>query len=89
MFKFNRKILSLENEKENKDNEPSSNDIKELNSLLDIHRNRVVFLQKLNEHRAKGKFELKNKTFEILGKLFDTVIIQFKEIMIFIQLKIQ
>lgn len=72
------KILSLEDEKEkdnkNKNNEPTKKELEELNSLLDVHRNRVVFLQKLSEFRIKGKFEIQKKTFEMLGKLFNTII---------------
>ena len=70
------RILSLEDPKmkEDKNSEPTKKDLEELNSLLDAHRNRVVFLQKLSEYRIKGKYELKKKTFEILGNLFKTVI---------------
>ena len=68
------KILSLEEKKSNKNNEPTKKDIDELNSLLDIHSNRVVFLQKLSEYRIKGKFELTKKTFDIFTKLFNTII---------------
>jgi len=68
------KILSLEEKKSNKNNEPTKKDIDELNSLLDIHSNRVVFLQKLSEYRIKGKFELNKKTFDIFTKLFNTII---------------
>ena len=68
------RILSLENINENKDNEPTKKDLEELNKLLDIHDNRVVFLQKLSEYRIKGKYQIKKKTFEILSNLFKTVI---------------
>ena len=78
------RILSLEEEKEiDKDkenkkdyfnNDLTKKDLEELNHLLDEHRNRVVFLQKLSEYRIKGKFELKSQTFEILGNLLNTVI---------------
>ena len=68
------KILTLEENKEKNNNQPTKKDIDELNSLLDIHSNRVVFLQKLSEYRTKGKFELKAKTFEIFSNLFNTLI---------------
>ena len=69
------KILELDNSKSKKNNEgPSNEDIDNLNKLLDIHHNRVVFLQKLSEYRNKGKFELNQRTFDILSKLFNTVI---------------
>ena len=68
------KILTLEENKEQNNNQPTKKDIDELNSLLDIHSNRVVFLQKLSEYRTKGKFELKAQTFEIFSNLFNTLI---------------
>jgi len=68
------KILSLEESKSNKKNEPTKGDIEKLNELLDIHHNRVVFLQKLSEYRNKGKFEISKKTFDILSKLFNTIV---------------
>ena len=69
------KVLSLENKKSNKNNSsPTKEDVDKLNSLLDIHHNRVVFLQKLSEYRNKGKFEIKQQTFDILSRLFNTII---------------
>ena len=69
------KVLSLENKKSSKNNnQPTKEDVDKLNSLLDIHHNRVVFLQKLSEYRNKGKFEIKKQTFEILSRLFNTII---------------
>ena len=69
------KILELENPKLKKNNiGPSNEEVDNLNKLLDIHHNRVVFLQKLSEYRNKGKFELTQRTFDILSKLFNTVI---------------
>ena len=68
------KMLSLEEKKSNNKNEPTDEDINELNKLLDIHSNRVVFLQKLSEYRIKGKFEFSQKTFDIFSKLFNTII---------------
>jgi len=69
------KILELENPKLKKNNiGPSNEEVDNLNKLLDIHHNRVVFLQKLSEYRNKGKFELTQRTFDVLSKLFNTVI---------------
>ena len=75
-MKLTDKILELENPKKNKNNNlgPTKEEIDELNKLLDIHHNRVVFLQKLSEYRNKGKFEITEKTFEILSRLFITII---------------
>ena len=79
------KILELENpnpnqnsnKNDNKNNNtigPKDEDVEELNNLLDIHHNRVVFLQKLSEYRNKGKFEISQKTFDIFSRLFNTII---------------
>ena len=71
------KVLSLEDKrdkKQDKNNEITNKDLEELNSLLDIHGNRVIFLQKLSEYRNTGKFELTTKTFDILSKLFNIII---------------
>ena len=69
------RILNLESdEKLNKNLLPTKDDVKKLDSLLNIHHNRVVFLQKMSEFRNKGKFEIKQKTFEIMSKLFTTIV---------------
>ena len=76
-LKLTDKILELENPKKDKNRNnigPTNQEINELNNLLDIHHNRVVFLQKLSEYRNKGKFEINEKTFDILSKLFITII---------------
>ena len=49
-------------------------DVNELNKLLDIHHNRVVFLQKLNEYRIKGKFEISKDIYNTLTTLFNTIL---------------
>ena len=70
------KILALEDNKKNKNTKllPTIKDVDELNSILDIHTNRVVFLQRLSEYRNKGKFELNKNTFEIFTRLFNTIV---------------
>ena len=70
------KILNIENPKTTKKSKDlvSDDDINELNNLIDKHHNRVVFLQKLSEFRNVGKFEIGKNTFEILSKLFNTLI---------------
>ena len=70
------KILNVENPKTTKKSKDlvSDDDINELNNLIDKHHNRVVFLQKLSEFRNVGKFEIGKNTFEILSKLFNTLI---------------
>jgi hypothetical protein len=74
-LQLTEKILELEKQNNNNKNiGPTNEDIETLNSLLDIHHNRVVFLQKLSEYRTKGNFEIKKETFDILSKLFKTII---------------
>ena len=70
------KILNIENPKTTKKSKDlvSDDDINELNNLIDKHHNRVVFLQRLSEFRNVGKFEIGKNTFEILSKLFNTLI---------------
>ena len=70
------KILNVENPKTTKKSKDlvSDDDINELNNLIDKHHNRVVFLQRLSEFRNVGKFEIGKNTFEILSKLFNTLI---------------
>ena len=74
-LQLTEKILELEKQNNNNKNiRPTNEDIETLNSMLDIHHNRVVFLQKLSEYRTKGNFEIKKETFDILSKLFKTII---------------
>ena len=75
-IKLTDRMLELEDVKKNKNNNigPKKEEVDALNNLLDIHHNRVVFLQKMSEYRNKGKFEVTEKTFEILSKLFNTII---------------
>ena len=69
------KILELEDPQvKKKDKGPSKEEIETLIKLLDMHHNRVVFLQKLSEYRNKGKFDISEKTFDILSKLFNKII---------------
>ena len=73
----NTKLKKKNKNKNNNNNNnigPTNEEIEELNKLLDIHHNRVVFLQRLSEYRNKGKFELNQKTFDLLCKLFNTIV---------------
>ena len=74
-LQLTEKILSFENPKlAKKPNDMiNDNEINDLNILLDKHHNRVVFLQQMSEFRNVGKFEISRNTFEILSKLFNTV----------------
>ena len=69
-----QKIINIEKQKSKKNNIPTEEDIDKLNNLLDKHYNRVVFLQQLSEFRTKGHFEISKYTFDILSKLFITII---------------
>ena len=74
-LQLTNKILDLENPKEKKKNRgPTKQEVETLNALLDMHHNRVVFLQRLSEYRNKGKFDIKQETFDILSRLFNTII---------------
>ena len=67
-LQLTNKILDLENPKEKKKNRgPTKEEVETLNTLLDIYHNRVVFLQRLSEYRNKGKFDIKQETFDILN----------------------
>lgn len=68
-----QKIFNIETKKI-PGNNPTNEDLDLLNSLLDKHHNRVVFLQQLSEFRNTGKFEISEQTFDILSKLFNTMI---------------
>lgn len=68
-----QKIFNIETKKI-PGNNPTNEDLDFLNSLLDKHHNRVVFLQQLSEFRNTGKFEISEQTFDILSKLFNTMI---------------
>ena len=73
-YQLTQKILNIERQKVQKKNIPTEEEIDKLNNLLDKHDNRVVFLQQLSEFRTKGKFEISQCTFDILSKLFITII---------------
>ena len=43
-------------------------------NLLNKHHNRIIFLHKLNDYRSLCKYELKEKEYYLLGKLFSYII---------------
>ena len=73
-YQLTQKIINIEKQKSQKKNIPTKEEIDILNNLLDKHCNRVVFLEQLSEFRTKGKFEISQFTFDILSKLFITLI---------------
>ena len=72
-LKLTQKIFNIENPNF-QNNIPTEVELEELNKLLDKHHNRVIFLQKISEFRNTGKFEISQKFFDILSKLFTTLI---------------
>ena len=72
-LQLTQKIFNIEDPKA-QNNIPTTDEIEQLDKLLDKHHNRVVFLQQLSEFRNKGKFEVSQKTFDIFDKLFNTMI---------------
>lgn len=71
-LQLTQKIFNIENPKLQNDI-PTEREVEQLNSLLDKHHNRVVFLQQLSEFRT-SRFEISQKTFDIFTKLFYTMI---------------
>ena len=53
--------------------ELSKDEVTDLINLLNIHDNRIIFLQKLSDYRVKGKYELQDKDFIILSQLFNII----------------
>ena len=53
--------------------ELSNNELIDLTELLDTHENRIIFLQKLSDYRARGKFVLCDKDYILLSQLFNII----------------
>ena len=69
--RYTMKIIENINSNENmKRNELSDNELTDLINLLNEHDNRIIFLQKLSDFRVKGKYNLCEKDYIILCKLF-------------------
>ena len=58
---------------EYKREELSNKEIIDLTELLDTHENRIIFLQKLSDYRARGKFVLCDKDYILLSQLFNII----------------
>ena len=56
-----------------KRNELSKEEITDLINLLNVHDNRIIFLQKLSDYRVKGKYILSDKDFIILSQIFNFI----------------
>ena len=53
--------------------ELTNEEILDLIELLDVHENRIIFLQKLSEYRGRGKFVLCDKDYILLSQLFNMI----------------
>ena len=53
--------------------ELSNNELIDLTELFDTHENRIIFLQKLSDYRARGKFVLCDKDYILLSQLFNII----------------
>ena len=58
---------------EYKREELTNEEIMDLIELLNIHENRIIFLQKLSDYRGRGKFVLCNKDYILLCQLFNII----------------
>ena len=79
-FNLSSKLLSnLKREKNLNLNEPevfnmSEVELKTLYGLLVKHHNIIVFLQQMNRFRSKGIFVMLRKTFDVFGKIFNSIL---------------
>ena len=76
--------LSLKNEDNNlaifyKRNELSEEETNDLINLLNYHESRIIFLQKLSDYRARGKFYLDQKDYDIIVKYFNIIANKVKD----------
>jgi hypothetical protein len=68
------KIIENINLSDNKKRtELTKDEITDLINLLNVHDNRLIFLQKLSDYRVKGKYVLEDKDFIILSQLFNII----------------
>ena len=71
------KILSFApSSKQYSNNIPSitSDEVEELDKMLDKKYNRIIFIQKLSQFRTRGIFEFPKKEYDILSQLFNKII---------------
>ena len=59
--------------------ELTNQEIQDLIELLNIHENRIIFLQKLNDYRGLGKFALCDKDYILLSQLFNIICDKIKD----------
>ena len=58
---------------EYKREELTNEEIIDLIELLNVHENRIIFLQKLSDYRGRGKFVLCQKDYILLSQLFNII----------------
>ena len=59
--------------------ELTNEEIMDLIELLDVHENRIIFLQKLSDYRGLGKFVLCDKDYILLSQLFNIICDKIKK----------
>jgi hypothetical protein len=57
-----------------KRDELSTEEIADLTELLDVHENRIIFLQKLSDYRTRGKFFIPLEDYTLLAKFLNIII---------------
>ena len=72
-FHCNNPELAQQSNIEYQREELKNEELIDLINLLDIHENRIIFLNKLNNYRGKGKFALCNKDYILLSQLFNII----------------
>ena len=73
--KYISKIISyMSDKKKNIDKYLDDNENKNLMNLLGKHHNRIIFLHKLNDYRASGLLDLREKEYKMLGEYFINII---------------
>ena len=72
-FHCNNPELAQQSNIEYQREELKNEELIDLINLLDIHENRIIFLNKLNNYRGRGKFALCNKDYILLSQLFNII----------------
>ena len=66
-------LLDYEYTIDYKREELTNEELIDLTELLDVHENRIIFLQKLSDYRGRGKFVLCDKDYILLSQLFNII----------------
>ncbi len=80
-YPFAKKGINNENNAEKlqeyaleyKREELTQKELTDLIKLLNVHENRIIFLQKLSDYRTRGQFVLCDKDFILLSQLFNII----------------